>query len=190
MGIALGEASRQHPDVTRAGDEPASTDALFAVVYDELKRIARHRLRVGHATLSTTELVHEAFLKLSGGAGAEWQGRAHFFGAASRAMRQVMVDFARRRRTARRGGEPTMVSLSDADETLCVELDGMLALDDALDELDRVDQRLRRVVELRFFCGLSEEEIAHVLGLGLRTVERDWFKARLFLLRELNLASG
>lgn len=174
--------------MTDAGNEPASTEELFAVVYDELKRIARHRLRSSNATLSTTELVHEAFLKLSGGAGTEWQGRAHFFGAASRAMRQVMVDFARRRRTVKRGGEPTMVSLSEADESLCVELGGVLALDDALDELDRVDQRLRQVVELRFFCGLSAAEIARVLGVGLRTVERDWFKARLFLLRELNLA--
>ncbi len=106
-----------------------STDALFTVVYDELKRLARYRLRAANATtLSTTELVHEAFLKLSSG-DAEWEGRAHFFGAASRAMRQVIVDFARRRQTAKRGGEPVLVSLSDADGALDIEMDQVLALE-------------------------------------------------------------
>ena len=167
---------------------PASTDTLFTVVYDELKRIARHHLRAtSSTTLSTTELVHEAFLKLAGSTNADWDGRAHFFGAASRAMRQIVVDFARRRATAKRGSQPTLVSLSD-DEPLNVELNQMLALDDALNELDQVDPRLRRVVELRFFCGLPAHDIAQQLGIGVRTVERDWFKARLFLLRELKLA--
>ena len=172
--------------------ESASTDELFPVVYDELKRIARHHLRSNApATLCTTELVHEAFLKLSRGAEVEWEGRAHFFGAASRAMRQIMVDFARRRRASKRGSQPALVSLSEAEPVegaMYVQLDGILALDAALDELDRTDPRLREVVELRFFSGLEAREIARVLGIGLRTVERDWFKARLFLLRELELS--
>ena len=167
-------------------DESLTTDELFPVVYDELKRIARRHLRTNEpATLSTTELVHETFLKLSGGADVGWDGRAHFFGAASRAMRQVMVDFARRRQAEKRGNRPAFISLSDAESALAVELGGVLALDEALEQLDRVDQRLRQIVELRFFCGLPASDIARVLGIGLRTVERDWFKARLFLLREL-----
>lgn len=174
--------------------ESASTDEIFPVVYDELKRIARHHLRSSEpATLCTTELVHEAFLKLSRGTDVEWEGRAHFFGAASRAMRQVMVDVARRRHTSKRGNQPALVSLSEAElaeGAMHVEVDGILALDAALDELDRADQRLRKVVELRFFCGLEARDIARVLGVGLRTVERDWFKARLFLLRELELHSS
>lgn len=171
--------------------ESASTDELFVVVYDELKRMARHHLRSNEpSTLCTTELVHEAFLKLSRGNEVEWNGRAHFFGAASRAMRQIMVDLARRRRTHKRGSQPTLVSLSEAesaDGSMYVELDGILALDAALDELDRADKRLRHVVELRLFGGLEAVDIARVLGVGLRTVERDWFKARLFLLRELEM---
>jgi RNA polymerase sigma factor (TIGR02999 family) len=171
--------------------EPASTDAFFSIVYDELKRLARSRLRADErATLSTTELVHETFLKLSAGTDGKWQGRAHFFATASRAMRQVIVDFARRRRAAKRGGQPTRVSLSDAEQDLVLELDEMVALDDALNELDHVDPELRQVVELRFFGGLQEEEMAELLGVGLRTVQRRWFKARLFLLRELNVRRG
>jgi RNA polymerase sigma factor (TIGR02999 family) len=169
--------------------KPASTDALFTTVYDALKRLARSRLR-GHdrATLSTTELVHETFLKLSGDSSAHWQDRAHFFATASRAMRQVLVDFARRRRAVKRGRQPTRVSLSDAEQDLTIEMDQMVVLDEALDELDRMDADLRQVVELRFFGGLREEEIAELVGVGLRTVQRRWFKARLFLLQELNAA--
>jgi len=160
---------------------------LFPVVYEELKRLAHHRLRTmaSDATLCTTELVHEAFLKLSRDPGAGWEGRAHFFGAASRAMRQVLVDLARRRQAAKRGGESQIVSLRDADATLEIEVDAILALDDALAQLGGVDRRLCQVVELRFFGGLPETEIAEMLGVSSRTVERDWIKARLFLLEEL-----
>ena len=186
-GTACGVTMRT---VTNHGPNgiPASTDTLFTTVYDELKRLARARLRDDQrATLSTTELVHETFLKLSAGTDAEWQNRAHFFATASRAMRQVIVDFARRRRAVKRGGQPTRVSLSDAEQDLSIELDGMVALDEALNDLDHVDPELRQVVELRFFGGLQEDEIGEVLGVGLRTVQRRWFKARLFLLRELNV---
>jgi len=139
----------------------------------------------GSATLSTTELVHESYLKLHGTASADWEGRAHFFGAASRAMRQVLVDFARRRGAAKRGGEATRVSLGEDDAVLQLELDEILALDEALDRLGAVDERLRQIVELRFFGGFSQREVSDLLGVTPRTVERNWLKARLFLLREL-----
>jgi RNA polymerase sigma factor (TIGR02999 family) len=138
------------------------------------------------ATLSTTELVHEAFLKLSSDAEADWEGRAHFFGAASRAMRQVLVDFARQRTAVKRGGGLERVSLGEGDAALEIELDEILALDAALDKLDAVDRRLRQVVELRFFAARSEAEIARILGVSPRTVERDWLKARLVLLQALD----
>jgi RNA polymerase sigma factor (TIGR02999 family) len=162
-------------------------DDLYRFAYDELKRVARHHLRGdgGSATLSTTELVHESFLKLRGGSSTDWQGRAHFFGAASRAMRQVLVDFARRRQAEKHGGGATRVSLSDGDAALEIELDEILALDAALERLAAVDERLRQIVELRFFGGFSEREVAELLGVTPRTIERNWLKARLFLLREL-----
>jgi RNA polymerase sigma factor (TIGR02999 family) len=165
---------------------PDATDALFSLVYDELKRIARrHRRQAGTATLCTTELVHEAFVKLAQPDGASWEGRAHFFGAASRAMRQVLVDFARRRRAPKHGAGLRMVSLSEANVAIELDLDELLALDAALDRLDAFDERLRKIVELRFFGGLSEDDVARTLGLSARTVGRDWLKAKLFLLREL-----
>jgi RNA polymerase sigma factor (TIGR02999 family) len=170
---------------TAASGEKVTPDEMYALVYQELKRIARFHLRAANAnaTLSTTELVHEAFLKL--GASTTFEGRAHFFGAASRAMRQVLVDFARRRQAQKRGGMQSRVSLSDAHGALDVQLDELLALDRALDQLNAVDERLRQIVELRFFGGLPEREVAEILRVTPRTVERNWLKARLFLLREL-----
>jgi RNA polymerase sigma factor (TIGR02999 family) len=169
---------------------PPALDDLYPLVYEELKRVARRQLRVVASTLSTTELVHETFLKLSANAPPGWDGRGHFFGTAARAMRQVLVDFARRRGAAKRGGELARVSLTDAEGELAVELDEIVALDEALDRLDAVDQRLRRVVELRFFAGLGEREVAEILGVTPRTVERDWVKARLLLLRTLEENRG
>ena len=166
--------------------EPSADDALFTAVYDELKRLARHHL-LGHApaTLNTTELVHEAFMKLAPAGPGGWDSRAHFFGAASRAMRQVLVDLARHRQAAKRGGSWHAVTLSDADASLEVQIDEILALDDALQRLDAVEERLRQIVELRFFGGVGEQEIAEMLGISERTVRRDWLRARLFLLNEL-----
>ena len=157
---------------------------LYAAAYEELKRLAHRQLRdSGSDTLSTTDLVHEAFLKLRA---SEWDDKAHFFGAAARAMRQVLVDFARRRRAAKRGGVAAALTLRTDDASLEVQLDDIIALDAALDRLDGVNKRLRQVVEFRFFAGLSEQEIADLLGVTARTVERDWTKARLFLLQELD----
>jgi RNA polymerase sigma factor (TIGR02999 family) len=162
-------------------------EAFYPVVYEELKRIARHHLRVTNAkaTLSTTELVHEAYLKISPGPASGWDGRGHFFGAASRAMRQVLVDFARRRGATKRGGELQRVSLGRDDGALDLELDSILTLDSALERLDALDPRLRKIVELRYFGGLTENEIATMMGVTLRTIERNWLKARMFLLREM-----
>lgn len=162
-------------------------DELYRRAYDELKRMARHHLRSADrsATLSTTELVHESYLKLRRTADADWQGRAHFFGAASRAMRQVLVDFARRRRAEKHGGGAAHVSLYDGEAVLQIELDEILALDEALERLTAIDERLRQIVELRFFGGFSEREVSEMLGVTQRTVERNWLKARLFLLAEL-----
>jgi RNA polymerase sigma factor (TIGR02999 family) len=165
--------------------EHVTSDELFEFVYEELKRMARRHLRGAGSklTLSTTELVHESFLKLR--ATPSFRGRAHFFGAAGRAMREVLVDFARHARAEKRGGDYTRISLSDAETGIELQLDEMLALDDALHRLSGVDQRLTQIVELRFFCGLDASEIADVLGVTPRTVDRNWLKARLVLLKAL-----
>lgn len=166
------------------------TDARFALVYEELRRIARRQIRVASAgaTLCTTELVHEAFLKLAPRE-LGWENEAHFLAVAAQAMRQVLVDFARRRYAAKRGGGWRAVTLGDEGAALDLEMEELLALDAALDRLDQADPRLRQVVELRFFGGVTETRIAELLGVSTRTVERDWLKARLFLLNELRPAS-
>ncbi len=163
---------------------PGALQELVPIVYEELKRIARHHRGSNEATLSTTELVHEAYLKLAGGR-TDWEGRAHFFGAASRAMRQVLVDFARRHAAEKRGGDVEMVSLADDAAVIDIQLDEILTLDAALDRLDAVDPRLRQMVELRFFAGVSQADIAQMLGVSERTVERDWLKARVVLLEAI-----
>ena len=162
-----------------------AADEVFEFVYEDLKRIARGHLRRSRSrvTLSTTELVHESFLKLR--ASPRFADNAHFFGSAGRAMRQVLVDFARKLHSEKRGGHYRRVSLSDTDVALEVQLDEMLALDAALDGLSAIDPRLTQIVELRFFCGLPEEEIARILGVTPRTVARGWLKARLILLASL-----
>jgi RNA polymerase sigma factor (TIGR02999 family) len=173
--------------VAAAGRDPQALDRLLSIIYDELKRIARYHLRgsAQRETLCTTELVHEAFLKIAAGAPVDWSGRAHFFAAASRAMRQVLVDFARRRGAAKRGGAWSRTTLADDHGSLQVQLDEILALNEALDRLESIEPRLRQVVEYRFFGGMSSEDIAALMGVSVRTVDRDWTKARMLLLREL-----
>lgn len=167
--------------------DPPTTDTLFPLVYEELKHLAHRQLRArGPNTLCTTDLVHEAFLKLGAPGRGGWDDRAHFFGAAARAMRQVLVDFARSRGALKRGGGWRLVSLDEGAAPLELELDELMALDDALDRLDGASPRLRRLVELRFFAGLPTREVATLLGVTPRTVERDWLKARLFLLDRLH----
>jgi RNA polymerase sigma factor (TIGR02999 family) len=170
----------------RQGDRSAM-DRLMTLVYDELRAMARRQLRRWRPgqTLATTALVHEAYLRLVQ-AGASWQDRAHFLSVAGVAMRHILVDTARRRAAQKRGGEELRVPLEEAEpgrggleaDSQAVEI---LALDAALTSLAARNERLSRLVEMRFFAGLTEEEIAQALGTSERTVRRDWLKARAFL---------
>jgi RNA polymerase sigma factor (TIGR02999 family) len=173
---------------------PGAMDRLVPLVYEELARIARRQLRresAGH-TLSTTALVHEAYLRLVDQTRTAWADRAHFFAVAARCMRRVLVDHARRHRAMRRGGVRRQdVSLAALEATDAASLaaaeraDLLVAMDDALDRLAALDARQARVVECRFFGGLTEAEVAEALGVTPRTVARDWVKARGWLHQEL-----
>jgi len=170
----------------KEGDSDAG-EQLIPLVYDQLRGAARRALageRPGH-TLQATELVHEAYFKLLGSAQVDWQGRAHFVAIAARAMRQILVDHARRRQADKRGGGVQHVTLGDAEAELALPPEELLALDAALDRLQEHDPRMRSVVEYRFFGGLTEKEIAEVLDLTVRTVQRDWVKARAWLHQEI-----
>lgn len=170
----------------RDGDE-AAFDRLWPLVYDELKRVAEAQLRserAGH-TLYATGLVHEAYLKLAEGTQPEWRSRAQFYAIAARAMRQILVDYARARAAQKRGGDWEQTTLLGRHVGFDVAFGELLALDDALDRLGALDERLREVVELRFFGGMTEQEVADALGLSKRTVQRDWVKARAWLYSEL-----
>jgi RNA polymerase sigma factor (TIGR02999 family) len=176
----------------RGGDRSAS-DALFASVYRELHRLAHLQLAVRGRpgdTLDTTALVHEAYLRLVQPAGLSAEDRAHFFNLAARVMRNVVVDYARRRDAAKRSGEMVRIEIggpgepaAEGDARLTEDL---LALDASLKRLEAESPRLARLVELRFFAGLSFAEIGEVQGLTERTAKRDWRKARAFLLAELS----
>ncbi|MBA4156962.1 MAG: sigma-70 family RNA polymerase sigma factor [Gemmatimonadetes bacterium] len=170
----------------RDGD-PAAWDHLLPLVYDELRRIARRHIRRqrGGLTLNTTALVHEAYLKLVDQTRVPYADRAHFFSVASRAMRQVLIDYARRHRAAKRGGEWQRVPLDEAEVAVEERAGTLLALDEALTRLAEMNERLVRVVECRFFGGLTEEETAVALGVTDRTVRRDWTKARMWLYGEI-----
>jgi RNA polymerase sigma factor (TIGR02999 family) len=170
----------------RSGD-PSVAGRLFPLVYDELRRIARGQLRRRgpNATLGATELVHETYLKLVDQTRVASKDRNHFFALAAKAMRHILVDRARRRFAAKRGGGQVVESLSEGDghdEPRAIEI---LALDEALSKLEAVDGRLALLVEVRFFGGLSVEEAAEALDSSPRTVKRDWQKARAFLSREI-----
>lgn len=167
--------------------DPDALDRLFPLVYAELHRAADRLLMreaAGH-TLQPTALVHEAYLKLAGGGPPAAASRNHFVGLAARAMRQILVDQARRRKAGKRGEGQVPVRITNAQVGVDLHLDEFLALDEALDGLARVDERLRRVVELRFFGGLTEAEVAAALGVTTRTAQRDWAKARAWLYKEL-----
>jgi len=166
------------------GDE-AARDELIPLVYETLRRIARNQLRgerPGH-TLQTTALINEAYLKMTEQS-VSWQSRAHFFGIAARLMRQIMVDYARARLRQKRGGDRQQISLTAAEEGYEQSAD-LLALDEALEALDQVDPERGRIVELRFFGGLTIDETAEVMGISTPTVERGWRAARAWLQTEL-----
>jgi RNA polymerase sigma factor (TIGR02999 family) len=184
-------------DITRllqavAAGNATALEQLLPQVYGELRRIAAARLRresVGH-TLNPTDLVHEAYLKLVPLGNVEWQSRSHFFAIASRAMRQVLVDHAERRSAAKRGGGQVPLTLTDDGSATATPLDDLIALGDALSRLERVDPRQARVVECRFFGGLSLDETAEALNISAATVSRDWTFARAWLHRELDVGGG
>ncbi|MDT7543083.1 MAG: hypothetical protein QOE33_2987 [Acidobacteriota bacterium] len=163
-------------------------ERLFLAVYDELRRVARKCLRreSPDQNLQPTELVHEAYMRLVDQTRVTWQNRAHFFGIAAQQMRRILVDRARARKADKRGGDISLLAFdeSHAAPQGQAQVD-LLALDEALERLAKVDERKARVVEMRFFAGLKEEEIAECLNVSTKTVERDWQMAKLWLYREL-----
>lgn len=172
-----------------SGGDANAPARLMPFVYDELRRLARSFLarERGAHTLQPTALVHEAYLRLVDQRSVKWQNRAHFYGLAASMMRRVLIDHARAHATEKRGGAALHLSLDDVQVPLEQRAAGLLALDEALERLAQMDERKCRIVEMRFFGGMSDEEIAEVLGVTTRTVLRDWKKARLWLYRELSL---
>ncbi len=170
----------------REGDG-AAVDQLFPLVYDELHGMAHRRLGGwrGGQTLNTTALVHEAYLKLVDQTRAQWNDRGHFLAVSAVAMRHILVDYARRRSAQKRGGDEPHVVLDEAELGVAARAEEILAIDQALTSLAGLNERLSKLVELRFFAGLSVEETARVLDISERTVKRDWRKARAYLYRAL-----
>jgi RNA polymerase sigma factor (TIGR02999 family) len=172
------------------GDQGAF-ERLVPLVYEELRRVAHHHLkreRVGH-TLQSTALVHEAYMRLLGSKPIALQNRAHFIGIASHLIRQVLVDYARERRASKRDGG-CRIELSHLDAIVLGSDEELLTLNDALDDLRRMDERQAQIVEMKFFGGLSSPEIAEVLGLSRATVDRDWATARVWLHRQVQRANS
>lgn len=175
-----------------AGDgDSAALDRLFPIVYDELRRMAGQRLRAERAghTLNPTGLVHEAYLKLGRLDRIDWKSRGHFYAIAARAMRNILVDYAVRRRAQKRGGGRQKVQLDEAELIAGEKADELLALHQALEHLEALDPRQGQVVEYRFFGDLTIEETAQAMGLSPATVNREWALARAWLSRELGNAA-
>jgi RNA polymerase sigma factor (TIGR02999 family) len=194
LGELSGSSAPPTEELTRLlahcsnGDRNAF-DQLIPVVYEDLRRIAHRRLaseRQDH-TLNTTAVVHEAYLHLVNQATATWQDRVHFFAVAARVIRNVLIDYARARATGKRGAGALRVPLREdldaVDERDTIEL---LALDEALNELSNLDPRLERIVECRFFGGMTMKDTAQAMGISLRTAERDWTRAKAHLYRSLD----
>jgi len=175
----------------RAGDDGAF-DGLISLVYDDLRLLASRHLErnAGHRTLSPTGLVHEAYLRLADRDGLTWEDRSHFFAACSVVMRNIVIDFARSRSAQKRGGGAVRLTLHEEEIAIDDQAEELLALDRAMDRLAAYGDRLRRVVECRFFAGLTEPEAAEALGVSERTVRRDWVKARALLLDLLGNGGG
>jgi RNA polymerase sigma factor (TIGR02999 family) len=182
----------QQTDITQMlgrleGGDPALIEELFGLLYDPLKIMALKQLqseRRDH-TLNATALVHEAYLKLVDQRSVTWQNRAHFFAVAAQAMRRILIDYARGRLAAKRGGGQALVTFNEEAIARSVRADELVALDLALVKLAELDARQAKVVEFKFFGGLTHEEIAQVLGVSVQTVQRDWRFARAWLGSEL-----
>lgn len=171
-----------------SGGDGTAFDKLVAIVYDDLRVIAHNHLareRADH-TLNTHGLVHESYLNLVDGNRDGWRDRGHFFAVASKAMRHVLIDHARRKKAEKRGGGRVAVTLEEHIGATTMEMDRLLAIEEALTDLERHDPRLARVVECRFFAGLDAPETAQALNTSSRTVERDWARARAYLKRALD----
>ena len=173
------------------GDRAALAE-LFEAVYDELRQIAERYFRREQSdhTLQPTALVHEAYLKLVDQSGIRWNDRAHFFGIAARAMRQILVNHALARKAAKRGGDRQRTPLSQIVVAANSRALDLVTLDEALEKLAQLDERQGRIVELRFFGGLTNKEVAEVLGVSLRTIEGEWSIAKAWLLREIESEPG
>ena len=170
-----------------AAQDPRALDRLVPIVYNELRRLAHYHMRGegAHHTLQTTALVNEVYLRLAGIKGLQWRDRAHFFALAGTLMRRVLVDYARRQKRGKRGGGVAVTSLDDHAIAPAPSVD-IVALDEALQRLAAADPQQGRVVELRFFGGLSIDETAEALGISAATVKRDWTTAKTWLHHELS----
>jgi RNA polymerase sigma-70 factor (ECF subfamily) len=173
------------------GNQEAASELIY-VIYRELRRIAAGHLRHEHRnhTLQPTALVHEAYIKLVGQRNTEWQNRAHFFAVASNLMRRILVDYARRQLRAKRGGGQVTLSLDELEISSPERPDKMLALDECLVRLEKLDSRQSRIVELRCFGGLTIEEAAEILGVSPTTARREWTSAKAYLYGELKQRHG
>ena len=167
--------------------DSAAAQRVFELVYDELHRLAANLMRGERAdhTLQPTALVHETYCRLIDHAQVGWRNRAHFFGIAARAMRQILVDHARRRAAAKRGGDWQRVTLDERLNVASTPEVEVLDLDEALTRLAALDERMARIVEFRVFGGMSAQQVAHMLGVSRRTVQNDWRVAKMWLAREL-----
>ncbi|MGA8504677.1 MAG: sigma-70 family RNA polymerase sigma factor [Candidatus Sulfotelmatobacter sp.] len=190
MGSRRGEVTGLLLEYAQGSQEAA--DKLILVVYEELKRLARHYMRRENPshTLQTTALVHEAYLKLVRQNDVNWQSRAHFIGVAAQLMRRILIDHAKGRLREKRGGEQVVVPLNEALTFSPERSEEILKLDEALERLSKLDARQSRIVELRFFGGLSIEETAEFLGISPKTVKRDWTVAKTWLRSELRCRDG
>jgi len=184
--------SKESPEIPtllaawRAGNESAR-DEVVAIVYQELKELAHHYLRrerPGH-TLQTTALVHELYLKLCASGPVDWQDRAHLLAVAARQLRYILIDYAKTASRQRRGGRRIRVTLPDLPDVAIPQEEDVIRLNDALERLEKLSARPAQVVELRFFAGMTEKEIAEVIGASVATVKRDWTFARSWLITEL-----
>jgi RNA polymerase sigma factor (TIGR02999 family) len=188
----MAEPDQPAHEVTRIleaiqGGDLKATDELLPIVYNELRRLAAQKLarESPGQTLQATALVHEAYIRLVGSEGPGWENRRHFFSAAAEAMRHILVDRARRKKSLRRGGERQRLDLSEAELMVDSPSDDLLALDEALTRLSEEDAEMADLVKLRYFGGLTNEQAAGALGIAPRTAKRRWRYARFWLLREL-----
>lgn len=170
-----------------AGDSFA-LDNILPIVYNELRKISSKYLREEYKkhTLQTTELVHEAYIKLIGNQNLTWESKAHFFGIAARSMRQILVDYARKKKSDKRGNGKTQITLDEVNFIIDDSEEQILNLNEALIKLEKMEERSCKIVELKFFSGLSIEEIAEMLNISVATVKRDWQFAKAWLYREIN----